>query len=313
VTTTFLYGGAAIASLGKSRADLEAPLPASRAPRLLAIGLVGALLAPVCFAWGLQHTSAVTASLLLNLEVAWTLVLARIFLREPIGERVVPAVAFMTAGGACLVTAGFSAPMSMGVGALAVIAGSFGWALDNVLTRPLAEFDSLHIVRWKGAIGAAIGAILAVATHETWPSWSALLGLTICGATGYGASLRLYLLAQRQMGAARTSSIFALAPFVGAAAAWSMGDRALDGSSLLAAVLLATGVYLHARESHHHAHTHEPLEHEHSHRHDDGHHDHQHGGSVVAAEHSHLHRHDAVVHDHPHAPDVHHAHGHKRR
>ena len=48
------------------------------------------------------------------------------------------------------------------------------------------------------------------------------------GASGYGLSLRLYLLAQRAFGAARTGSVFAFAPFIGAALAIALGDRSLS-------------------------------------------------------------------------------------
>src|SRR5439155_13663594 len=128
-------------------------------------------------------------------------------------------------------------------------------------------------------------------------------------ATGYGLSLRLYLRAQRQLGAARTGSIFAAAPFVGAAVALALGERSATIETAIAGCLLAAGVALHVTEQHHHLHAHDALEHEHAHRHDDGHHDHHHDAPVVG-EHSHPHRHEPVTHDHDHAPDVHHDHRH---
>jgi drug/metabolite transporter (DMT)-like permease len=66
--------------------------------------------------------------------------------------------------------------------------------------------------------------------------------LVACGATGYGASLYLYLRAQRRIGAARTGSVFALAPFIGASTAWAAGDRHADAGALVAAVLFAIGI-----------------------------------------------------------------------
>ncbi len=135
------------------------------------------------------------------------------------------------------------------------------------------------------------------------------LALLACGATGYGASLRLYLGAQRAMGAARTGSVFAVAPFVGAALAIALGDRALGVATAVAAACFALGVYLHVTERHGHAHHHDALDHDHAHRHDDGHHDHVHA-PPVSGEHSHPHHHDALEHAHEHASDVHHDHRH---
>ena len=48
------------------------------------------------------------------------------------------------------------------------------------------------------------------------------------GATGYGLSLRLYLLVLRAFGAARTGSVFAFAPVIGALLAIALGDRSLS-------------------------------------------------------------------------------------
>jgi len=131
----------------------------------------------------------------------------------------------------------------------------------------------------------------------------------VVGATGYGLSLRFYLLAQRAFGAARTGSVFAFAPFIGAALAIALGDR--SGSWIMAAggLLMVLGVALHLAESHGHVHAHEMLQHEHAHRHDDGHHNHTHDPMPVGP-HSHEHVHEPLSHAHPHVPDAHHRHEH---
>src|SRR5262249_41440151 len=126
---------------------------------------------------------------------------------------------------------------------------------------------------------------------------------------GYGLSLRFYLLAQRRIGVARTGSMFAIAPFVGAALAWIFESGHGRPETAIAGVLFGMGVYLHMTEAHDHTHTHDVHEHEHAHRHDDGHHDHAHD-SLSQGEHSHWHRHDARTHSHEHGPDVHHGHKH---
>jgi len=148
-----------------------------------------------------------------------------------------------------------------------------------------------------------------VIAGEPAPPARAVLVLLACGATGYGLSLRLYLLAQRAIGAGRTGSVFALAPFLGAAVAIAAGDRIATGWTIGAAALLAAGVYLHLTERHGHAHVHESIEHDHVHRHDDGHHDHAHD-PPFAGEHAHPHQHARLAHTHEHAPDLHHAHPH---
>lgn len=311
-TAALLYAGAAIASLDPFRLSRgrEAPVRRPHLLRLTAVALVGAVFAPICLTWGLQHANATSASLLLNFEALFTVVLAWCFYREAIGGRVGLALAAMAAGGTLLVLGGGSAVGGFGLGAGAVVLATFGWALDNTLARPLADLSPTQVVKWKGVLGASFSAVLALALKQSFPRPVPLLELLACGATGYGLSLRLYLRAQREMGAARTGSIFAVAPFVGAAVAWLMGDRSAGPWALGAAMLFGLGVYLHLTETHRHRHTHQPLDHEHAHRHDDGHHDHAHDPAVIG-EHSHVHHHDARTHEHPHAPDIHHRHGHE--
>jgi drug/metabolite transporter (DMT)-like permease len=273
------------------------------------VALFGAALAPAALAWGLQHAGALAAALLLNLEAVFTVALARAFYAEPLGRRVMAAATLMVLGGAILALRGNTGGASSALGLLAVSGATLGWALDNTLTRPLADFDPRAVVFYKALLGAALSSLLAVVLHDAWPAPAALLGLLACGATGFGLSLRLYLQAQRRLGAARTGSLFATAPFVGALVAVGLGDRGGAGFILAAAALFGAAVYLHLTEGHRHRHRHGSLAHEHPHSHDDGHHLHDHE-PPVKGEHSHPHRHDPLEHEHPHGSDLHHRHGH---
>jgi drug/metabolite transporter (DMT)-like permease len=284
---------------------------AAHAPRLAAIAVAGAVMAPAALAWGLQRTGSASASLMLNLEAVFTAVLAWALYREAIGARAGAALALMTAGGAWLVIGGALPAAGARWGLVAVGGATLCWAADNALTRPLAELDPARVVRWKAGIGAAVSLAIAIALREKAPGFAAGCALLACGATGYGVSLRLYLLAQRRVGAARTGSIFAAAPFVGALVGWAMGDRSANATTAGVAALFAAGVALHLTEKHAHRHAHAAIEHEHPHTHDDGHHDDHAHDPPIAGEHSHMHRHEARVHDHPHAPDAHHQHEHR--
>ena len=78
------------------------------------------------------------------------------------------------------------------------------WGVDNTLSRGVAERDPSQVVMAKGALGAAATALLAWVAAEPWPRAATAVALFAVGATGYGLSLRFYLLAQRAFGAART-------------------------------------------------------------------------------------------------------------
>jgi drug/metabolite transporter (DMT)-like permease len=311
-TAAVLYLGAAAAALlmrllGTSR---EGALRRSDLPRLIGVAVAGGAIAPTLLAWGLQRSGPTLGALLLNLEAVFTVFLARAVFREPIGSRVAIAVAAMAAGGAALTLDAWGNATWGVFGLAAVGAATLAWALDNTLTRPLAERNPLEVIAAKGLLGGALTSIAAVVANEPAPGRWPVAVLLVCGATGYGISLRFYLLAQRRIGAGRTGSVFALAPFIAALLAFALGDRSASLITLGAAALFGAGVYLHATERHGHHHAHEMVAHDHSHRHDDGHHTHQHDPSVVG-EHAHPHVHEPVEHEHEHAPDVHHDHEHR--
>jgi drug/metabolite transporter (DMT)-like permease len=308
-TAALLYLGAAAGAARWPGRRSEAGVRWAHVPRLLAVAFFGAALAPALFAWGLQRVSATGGALLLNFEAVFTVALAAAIHREHVAPRVAVAALLMLAGGS-LTAAGAATGGRVGAwGAAAVVAAVLSWALDNVLTRPFADLDPAAVVRVKALCGAAFTAGLSLALGEPRPGAAQAAAILACGATGYGLSLRLYLLAQRRIGAGRTGSVFALAPFVGALAALAMGDRPEGAATPLAAALFAAGLALHLTERHAHPHRHAAQAHDHAHTHDDGHHDHHHD-ALPAGAHTHLHLHDPVVHAHPHGPDLHHGHGH---
>jgi drug/metabolite transporter (DMT)-like permease len=311
VSAALLYLGACLAALAQKPLVTESGAPLTRVavPALVVMALAGAALAPTLLAWGLQRTGPVTGGLLLNFEAVWTVVLARLVFREHLGRRVLAALGLMTAGGLLLSGAGQGEAGWSAVGVAAVLGATVAWAVDNTASRRLAELRPLTVVVAKSALGAAVTGLLAFLWAQPVPAAWRVVVLLVAGATGYGLSLKLYLLAQRRIGAARTASVFALAPFMGAGLGQLVTPSSLGWGTAGAAALFGAGVWLHLSERHAHRHHHHATTHEHAHRHDDGHHSHQHP-RAVEGEHSHPHEHLPVEHVHEHADDVHHAHPH---
>lgn len=168
------------------------------------MALFGAAIGPVALAWGLQRTRGTGASLMLTLQAVFTAALARLCYREAMGRRVAVVMALLTAGGMALVldrAGSGTAPMQ---GLLAVVLATACWGVDNTLSPAVAGRDPGQVVMFNGALGAIATTGLAWALREPLPSqWQAAALLSV-GATGYGLSLRLYLLAQRTFGAVRT-------------------------------------------------------------------------------------------------------------
>ena len=311
-TAALLYTGAAVVGwLLRRPVDKEAQLRRTDLRWLLAMAFFGAVIGPVALAWGLQRTSGMGASLMLTLEALFTAVLAWRIYGETMDRRVWAAVLMLLAGGLTLVLDQGRDGATQLWGLLAVMAATAAWGMDNTLSRAVADRDPGQVVLAKATLGTAATAVISWIASESLPSCLQAIGLLVVGAAGYGLSLRFYLLAQRAFGAARTGSVFAFAPFIGAGLALMLGDRSGSWSLALGGFLMLLGVVVHLSEGHHHVHIHEILEHEHAHTHDDGHHDHQHDHPMKQEIHSHWHKHDTVIHEHPHAPDIHHGHSHR--
>ena len=312
-TAALLYGGAAVISLALRTAATKRggrPLVRRDLPAIAFVAVLGGAVAPVLLAVGIARTGGVTASLALNLEAIFTMFLAWLIHKESLGRQAIFGAIAMLGGGALLaIDTGGRTDVGL-LGLVAVTGATIAWASDNTFSRSLSDADPSAVVLAKGAIGAVLTTTISLIIREPLPALSAGLAILACGATGYGLSLRLYLLAQQRMGAGRTASVFAAGPFIGAVVSWLAGDRAVSLWLELGALAFALGVYLHVTERHRHPHRHDPMTHEHLHRHDDGHHDHVHQ-PLVEGEHTHRHDHRATQHTHDHAPDLHHTHEHE--
>lgn len=311
----YLGSGVGLAALGCARRALRSPAtepPLRRAdlPWLGLVVLAGGVAGPLLLMFGLVHSRASAAALLLNVEGLATMAIAWVVFHENVDRRLLlGALAILT--GAVLLSWRGGGPGGVGPGALAIIGACLAWGVDNNLTRKLSAADPVQIAAIKGLAAGSVNLLLAFAAGAPVPSLGVVAGAAVLGLFGYGISLVLFVLALRHLGTARTGAYFSTAPFIGATLALLLFHDPLTPQLLLAALLMAIGVYLHLAERHEHPHAHEAMTHEHRHRHD-AHHRHAHGPDDPQGEpHTHQHRHAPLVHRHPHYPDLHHRHDHE--
>ena len=287
---------------------VEAPLRRRDLPWLAAIIACGGVVGPALLMLGLTTTSGSSASLLLNLESLATMVIAWVVFHENVDTRLLVGAAAILAGG--LTLSWHAGPTGLGVGSLAIIGACLAWGIDNNLTRKLSATDPVQIALIKGMCAGVTNLSLGLASGAALPGLAQASAAAAVGFLGYGVSLVLFVLALRNLGAARTGAYFATAPFVGAVLAILLLGEHVTAQLVIAGLLMAIGLYLHLSEAHEHGHRHVPLRHEHQHRHD-LHHDHAHDPKAPPGEpHSHWHEHEPIAHSHPHYPDLHHRHPH---
>ncbi|MCT0219885.1 DMT family transporter [Synechococcus sp. CS-1329] len=320
-----LYGGAAIALvvvrgvLGHQQE--ESPVQRRDLPPLLGLTVLGGMVGPICLVQGLTLLSAGSASLLLNLEAVFTLLIAVLIGCEHLSRKGLIA-AVLTIGGAVLLTKGSLNGASL-QGALLIGGACLAWGIDNNLSQRLSLCNPIQIALLK-AIGASVPMlILALAARQSIPAWPVLLALLSIGAVGYGLSIWLDLLALRHLGAARESVVFSTAPFVGLLFSLLVLREAFTGGMVMASAAMLLGVALLLKEDHSHLHRHQALHHAHRHRHDlaggDPHHSHNHPGDGMGPAnpqrsywHAHEHQHAPIEHEHAHVSDAHHRHDHSQ-
>lgn len=285
-----------------------APLARADWPWLAALTLCGGVLAPVLLIAGLAATPASAASLLLNMETVFTMLIAWLGFKENVDRRLLLGAALIVAGSVLL---GWTQWPSVGLhwGTLAILGACLCWALDNNLTRKVAGTDALQIAALKGLGAGVVNTALGLALGFPLPGAGLLAGAAAVGFLGYGVSLALFVVALRKLGTARTSAYFSLAPFAGAAMAIVLFGETPPAGFGLAAALMAAGIYLHLSERHIHPHQHPAVLHEHEHDHDADH-LHRHDFDWNGARHSHPHAHQPVRHNHVHVPDLEHRHRH---
>jgi drug/metabolite transporter (DMT)-like permease len=275
---------------------------------LLGAIIAGGGVAPYLLMYGLAVVDSASASLILNLEGVFTVLLAWFAFKENVDRRIALGMACIVAGGV-LLSLGQGYRGGNLIGPLAIGAACFAWAIDNNLTRKVSIHDSMWIACAKGLVAGPLSVVVAIHYGAVMPTPMRVLQAGFVGFVGYGLSLTLFVVALRNLGTARTGAYFSLAPFIGAALAVVLGAP-VTGVLLAAAALMGVGIWLHLSENHAHLHTHDPLVHDHVHTHD-AHHGHAHEAGWAGEEpHSHVHVHEPLRHSHAHYPDVHHRHGH---
>src|SRR2546428_3821 len=138
-------------------------------------------------------------------------------LGAPVSKLLLPRAQVLVAGAALLGRRGEWS--GSGAGAAAIALACACWALDNNLAARLALKDPVRVLRIKALCAGALNLALSLALGQSLPPIAACAAALALGSVSYGASLLLYLRAQRVLGAARQGALFAAAPFAGAAAA----------------------------------------------------------------------------------------------
>jgi drug/metabolite transporter (DMT)-like permease len=205
------------------------PLP-ERAdlPRILLLGLLGNLVYQLFFIYGLDHTRAGNASLLLAGTPMITALLSSIRGHERLRPRIWLGVAG-TLAGMSLVVVGGAGGLELGastlVGDLSMVVASLAWSLYTVGARDLIEkYGSIAVTAWTlwiGTIGLfVVGLPTVLRTDLGAISPAAWLGVAYGGVLGIGLAYLLWYRGVQEVGNTRTATYGNLVPVLAVLVAW---------------------------------------------------------------------------------------------
>ena len=305
----FLYLGAGLGLLLYglcSRQERKAePLTRKELPYTLGM-IVLDIAAPILLMLGLERTSSANASLLNNFEIVATSLIAFFAFREKLSRWLVWALVLVTGASVVL---GFEGAGSFrfNTGSLLVLGACCCWGLENNCTRMLSSKSSVQITTIKGCCSGLGSLIIALFLGERVPAACWLLAVLALGFVAYGLSINFYIKAQKDLGAAKTSAYYSIAPFLGVAFGMLLGER--PGLQFyLGLGLMAAATVLLVKDTvtlqHSHAHTHI---HRHAHSHGEMTHTHEHSHTHS---HTHIHGQDEGAHGHTHQRLEDHEHAH---
>ncbi len=249
MTAALLYLGAGIGMTliwgGKKAIGRESKeISLSKKDRPYVIGMILLdIAAPISLMFGLTMTTAANASLLNNFEIVATSVIALILFKEIISKRLWLAILLVTVASILLTVDDFST-VSFSVGSLFVLAACIFWGFENNCTRMISDKDPLEIVIIKGLFSGFGALIIAYLAGEALPVLSLCLMILLLGFISYGMSIFYYVSAQRTLGAAKTSTFYAIAPFLGVGFSFLLFHEMPSVVFIIALIVMIAGAYL---------------------------------------------------------------------
>ncbi|MAT41361.1 MAG: EamA family transporter [Anaerolineaceae bacterium] len=288
----------------------EAKIGRPDIPWLFGAVLAGGVAAPILLLYSLRNTSAASASLLLNFEGVATTIIAALIFKEEIGKRVFFAMISITVG-SILLSWMPTSNLQFSLAASGIVGACILWGFDNNFIQKISAKNPLIIVAIKGISSGIFSLVLAFLLKKSLPANNQIIFALLLGFVCYGVSIALFIMAMRNLGAVRTSTMFSTAPFVGMISSIAIFKNIPQGLFYYSLPFMFIGAWLMLGEHHEHTHIHGIIEHEHSHSHPEIHHEHTHIEDLHSSgKHSHKHIHDFIEHNHPHTPDIHHRHQH---
>jgi drug/metabolite transporter (DMT)-like permease len=201
----------------------------------------GGLMAPVLQTYGIDHSTASTASLLLNLEGVFTAGIAWVVFRETFNHWVALGLLCITMGGFVLIWQN-NATIQFSIGAITITLACIAWATSSNFTARISTKDPLQVVMLRTGLSGGVNVLIALAIGNKLPSLLMLGAIASVGFFCVAFTFLAFVMALRSIGASGAGTFFALFPFSGAVLSIMMLNEPVTPQLLIAGAMMAVGL-----------------------------------------------------------------------
>ena len=281
----FLYLGAGIGLFVYSLTEKafgkqvkREPLTKKELPYTIAMVVLD-IAAPILLMFGISSTNSANVSLLNNFEIVATSIIALVVFKEVISKKLWFAIALVTVASAILSFEG-SESFTFNSGSLFVLGACLCWGLENNCTKMISNKSSVEIVIIKGTFSGLGSLLCAFIVCENLPAIQWIVCTLLLGFVAYGLSIHFYIMAQKNLGAAKTSAYYSVAPFLGVVFSFLFLSERPGIQFYAALVIMIISTYFMVKDTislqHTHEHAHGDIVHTHIHTHDNDSENHNH-------------------------------------
>ena len=243
---SFLYLGAGI-GIGILSIIINDNIKANKLDKNVLPFVIGMILldiaAPIFLMLGIKYGTSTSTSLLGNFEIVATSIIALIVFKEIITKRLWMAIVLITISSMILSFADIS-NLKFSYGSAFVLLATICWGFENNCTRMISSKDTFEIVILKGIFSGLGSFVIAILVKEKIPSIYNIVKVLLLGFIAYGLSIFMYVKAQKELGASKTSAFYSINPFIGAFLGFLFLKEKLDLNYFIALIIMILGTIL---------------------------------------------------------------------
>lgn len=248
--------------------------------------------APIFLMFGIANTNSANVSLLNNFEIVATSVVALVIFKEKISKKLWGTIVLVTIASIILGFEGAKA-FVFNKGSVFVLCACLCWGIENNCTRSISDKSSEEIVLVKGIFSGTGSILLGLMLGEKIPDGIYIAAAMVLGLVAYGLSINFYIMAQKNLGAAKTSAFYSVAPFLGVGFSFFILGERPTVQFYIALSIMAVSTWMMIKDTLGNERLYNGYVHSHQHKHGDVVHTHEHRHFVYNPMHIHSHTHTA--------------------